>query len=77
MNVQESISLVGFKVKDKVTGFEGIVETISFDLYGCVQAVVRPMVGKDNKSNIIGFLYFLYSSSNESSEWSRQSIIPS
>lgn len=34
--------LLGFKVKDVVTGFEGVAESISFDLYGCIQVVVRP-----------------------------------
>jgi hypothetical protein len=37
------------KVEDRVTGFKGVVESISFDLYGCVMAVVRPGVGKDGK----------------------------
>ena len=45
--MQEHLRLLGFKVRDVVTGFEGVVESISFDLYGCVQAVVRP--GLDEK----------------------------
>ena len=37
-------------VQDKVTGFKGIVSSISFDLYGCIQAVVQPVVNaKDGK----------------------------
>jgi hypothetical protein len=34
------LKLLGTKVRDVVTGFVGIVTSVSFDLYGCVQAVV-------------------------------------
>lgn len=33
--------LLGRRVTDRVTGAEGVVESVSYDLYGCVQAVVR------------------------------------
>jgi len=36
------IELLGFKAKDKVTGAEGVIASISFDAYGCIQADVRP-----------------------------------
>lgn len=50
MKPQEHIAeLLGREVKDRVTGFKGVVSGISFDLYGCVQAVVSPPVGKDGK----------------------------
>jgi hypothetical protein len=39
--------LLGLKVKDKVTGFTGIVTSICIDLYGCVQALVHPGLDKD------------------------------
>jgi hypothetical protein len=45
--VKEYLRLLGFKVRDAVTGFEGVIESVSFDLYGCVQAVVKP--GLDEK----------------------------
>lgn len=45
--MKEHMKLMGFRVRDVVTGFEGIVESIGFDLYGCVQAVVKP--GLDDK----------------------------
>lgn len=35
--------LLGLKVKDKVTGFSGVCSSISYDLYGCIQAVVTPL----------------------------------
>lgn len=45
--MQDHMKLLGFKVRDAVTGFEGVVESISFDLYGCVQAIVRPVFEKE------------------------------
>ena len=52
MLIKEHLDLLGHKVKDKVSDFEGVVISISFDLYGCIQADVRPTtLNKDN--NII------------------------
>jgi hypothetical protein len=45
--MNEHLALLGFKVRDVVTGYEGVCESISFDLYGCIQGVVRPPVAKD------------------------------
>jgi hypothetical protein len=48
--MQEYLSILGRKVKDKVTQAEGIADCVSFDLYGCVQVGVRPPVFvKDGK----------------------------
>ena len=47
MHIQNHIKTLGFQVKDRVTGFKGVIESISFDLYGCVQAVVRPPIDKN------------------------------
>ena len=49
MKVYEHLDLLGKKVTDKVTGFSGVVTTISFDLYGCIQAVVNPGMDRDGK----------------------------
>ncbi|MFV0508736.1 MAG: hypothetical protein ACK5M8_05750 [Shewanella algae] len=46
-DVMNHISLLGYKVKDKVTGIEGVVTTMSFDLYGCIQALVHPGMKSD------------------------------
>lgn len=46
--MKEHLKLLGLKVRDVVTGFEGTVDTIAFDLYGCVQAIVR---GAQNKKS--------------------------
>ncbi len=42
--------LLGHKCRDSVTGFEGVAESISFDLYGCIQVVLLPQIGKEDKS---------------------------
>ncbi len=50
--MEKHLKHLGFKVRDKVTGFVGICESISFDLYGCVQAVVRPEVDKKKATEV-------------------------
>ncbi len=42
--MKKHIDLLGLKAKDVVTGFSGVVTTLSFDLFGCVQAVITPKV---------------------------------
>ena len=46
MESNKHFDLLGLKVKDAVTGFTGIVTTLSFDLYGCVQVVITPPIDK-------------------------------
>ncbi len=50
MSVKKHIDLLGLKVEDRVTGFRGVVTSIAFDLYGCVQAIVHP--GMDKEGNL-------------------------
>ena len=49
MEVQKHLDLLGLRVEDKVTGLKGVVTSVSFDLYGCIQAIVNPGMGKDGK----------------------------
>ena len=49
MIIKKHIDLLGFRVSDKVTSFEGVVSSICFDLYGCIQACVTPGKGEDGK----------------------------
>lgn len=42
--MKEHFAWLGLKVRDVVTGFSGVVTSISFDLYGCIQAVVHPVL---------------------------------
>jgi len=46
---EEHFDLLGFEAKDKVTGYSGVITTLSFDLYGCVQVVITPKIDKDGK----------------------------
>ena len=48
--IRESIGLLGLKAEDRVTGFSGVISSVTFDLYGCVQAIVTPRVGSDGKT---------------------------
>ena len=33
---------LGLNARDKVTGLEGVISSISFDLYGCIQYAIQP-----------------------------------
>jgi hypothetical protein len=35
------------KAKDRVTGMQGVITSVSFDLYGCVQVLISP-AAEDN-----------------------------
>lgn len=49
IHIQKHLSLLGKRVRDKVTGKEGVVASVGFDLYGCIQAIVNPGMEKDGK----------------------------
>jgi hypothetical protein len=43
MLIKKHLEMLGYTVKDKVSDFTGVCISVSFDLYGCIQADVRPM----------------------------------
>lgn len=45
--MEKHLTWLGWRVRDRVTKFEGVVSTIGVDLYGCVQAIVVPEVVQD------------------------------
>jgi len=47
MQVEKHLSLLGLRCRDRVTGLEGVITNIGFDLYGCVQAIVHPGLDKE------------------------------
>jgi len=47
---QDHLNLLGCRAKDRVTGLEGVLTSICFDLYGCIQASLHPGLDKDGKS---------------------------
>jgi len=49
MEMRKHIGLLGLKVKDRVTGLQGVCTSVSFDLYGCIQVIVSPGLDKDGK----------------------------
>ena len=48
--VQKHFKVLGYRVKDKVTGYTGVATAVCFDLYGCVQVTVHPGLDKDGKT---------------------------
>jgi len=47
--MRNEMQYLGCRVKEKVTGLSGIVTSLCFDLYGCVQGLVHPGLDKDGK----------------------------
>lgn len=45
--MMQHINMLGLRVEDRVTGLKGIVTSVAFDLYGCIQALVHPGLDKD------------------------------
>lgn len=42
--VTEVLGMLGKRARDRVTGFEGVIASACFDLYGCVQLTLTPPV---------------------------------
>jgi hypothetical protein len=40
--MKAEMEFLGCKVRERTTGYEGVVTSVSFDLVGCVQAFVTP-----------------------------------
>lgn len=47
--VERTFNYLGKTVIDKVTKYSGIVTSVSFDLYGCIQCLVHPGLDSNNK----------------------------
>ena len=46
-SINTHLSLLGMRVEDRITGFKGVVASVTFDLYGCIQAIVNPGLKPD------------------------------
>lgn len=55
MNINKYLNMLGRRAKDRVTGFEGVVASIHFDLYGCIQATLSPPIDGDGKKRDAGY----------------------
>ncbi len=49
------LALLGLMVTDKVTGREGVVTSVCFDLYGCIQAAVDPGYKEDGSRHEVSW----------------------
>lgn len=57
--MQEHLKLLGWEVKDKVTGFTGVVTHVGLDLYGCVQAIIHSKAyEKDGTQQVANSTWF-------------------
>jgi hypothetical protein len=56
VNLKKHLDLLGMQVEDRVTGFRGVVASVSFDLYGCIQAIVHP--GRDADGKLMDQIWF-------------------
>jgi len=48
------IENLGFTAHDCITGFEGVITSVSFDLYGCVAYWLVPPVNKEKLNSLSG-----------------------
>lgn len=50
VGIKGAFRMLGHRGVDKVNKFEGIVTSVSFDLFGCIQVVLTPdVIVKDGK----------------------------
>ena len=47
MDYEKIVNMLGKKAKDIITGSTGVITSLSFDLYGCIQVILTP--GKIDK----------------------------
>lgn len=65
--IEETIALLGCRAKDKVTGFAGVITSVCFDLYGCIQVILTPPV--DNKGGKIEGQWFDVNRLDVEADW--------
>lgn len=56
VDVKWNLDLLGRNIEDRITRMKGVVSSVSFDLQGCVQALISPGVLADGK---LGDSYWL------------------
>jgi len=45
--MQQHLDYLGRRATDRITGFTGVITSVCFDLYGCIQAIVNPGLKPD------------------------------
>jgi hypothetical protein len=48
---------LGYEVRDRVTGFAGVADSVCFDLYGCVQVSITPKCDDKDKERKSGYWF--------------------
>lgn len=56
MEAYKHLALLGRKVRERVTGAEGFIDCVKYDLFGCIQAAVR-FYDKGTEKNTKGYYY--------------------
>ena len=51
MEIKKHMNLLGLEAQDKVSGLKGIVTSVSFELYGCVQVIITPKAVKNERKS--------------------------
>ncbi len=46
---KKHIELLGLSAKDKVTGFKGVIDSVTFDLRGCIQTSLKPPIDENGR----------------------------
>lgn len=49
IDVVKTLDMQGRRGRDRITGLEGVVTAVSFDLFGCVQVTLNPGLTEDGK----------------------------
>jgi hypothetical protein len=52
MEIKKHVELLGFEAVDMVTGFKGVITSVSFDLYGCIQAILTQKLSSKQKTDV-------------------------
>jgi len=50
-NIKKYMNLLGLEAQDKVTKMKGIISSLSFDLYGCIQVTLTPLAKNNDKGD--------------------------
>ena len=53
---ENPLDCLGYKAEDLVTGIKGVVTSVSYDLYGCIQLALNP--GLDETGKRIDTLWY-------------------
>jgi hypothetical protein len=48
MRYNDAVDMLGYSAKDKVTKQCGVISSVCFDLYGCIQVLLTPLKVKNN-----------------------------